>query len=145
MQSLPRLLVLDFRDVFSEGFSFDGVTATASIAQGLMKTGNFKMRGLNAAVLIDGSVDIVKESQDLHVVVIPDVNAGAASLAYSLINPVIGLGTFMAQFLFRDPLMRALTREYQITGPWKSPSVQKLERKAPNAPAPGQAANVNPG
>jgi uncharacterized protein YhdP len=28
LQSLPRRLTLDFRDVFSEGFAFDGATAT---------------------------------------------------------------------------------------------------------------------
>jgi uncharacterized protein (TIGR02099 family) len=135
LQSLPRLLVLDFRDVFSEGFSFDSVAATASITQGVMKTDNFKMAGLNAAVLIDGSVDIAKESQNLHVVVIPDINAGAASLAYLLVNPVIGGVSFLAQLFLRQPLARALTKEFEITGPWKTPAIKQLERKTAPAPA----------
>ncbi|MFD2273279.1 AsmA-like C-terminal region-containing protein [Undibacterium arcticum] len=42
LQSLPRRLTLDFRDVFSEGFAFDGVTASADIAHGLVKTDNLK-------------------------------------------------------------------------------------------------------
>jgi uncharacterized protein (TIGR02099 family) len=130
MQSLPRRLTLDFRDVFSEGFAFDNVVGDAVIEQGIARTNNFKMSSINAAVLIEGKADVVKESQDLHVAVIPDLNAGAASVVYALaVNPVIGLGTFLAQLLFRDPLKRAFTYEYTITGPWKNPVVTKLENK----------------
>jgi uncharacterized protein (TIGR02099 family) len=135
LQSLPRRLALDFRDVFSEGFAFDGVTAAATIANGVAKTDNFKMRGVAATVLIDGTADIAKESQDLHVVVIPEINVGTASVVYGLaVNPVIGVGTFLAQLFLRDPLMKAFTFEYQISGPWKDPVVSKLVRK-PAVPA----------
>ena len=130
MQSLPRRFTLDFRDVFSDGFAFDSVVGTAQIHQGIAKTDNLKMSSVNVAVLMEGSADIAKESQDLHVAVIPDLNAGAASVVYGLaVNPVIGLGTFLAQLFFRDPLKRAFTYEYQITGPWKNPVVSKIENK----------------
>lgn len=135
LQSLPRRLTLDFRDLFSEGFAFDGVVGTATITDGMMKTDNFKMRSISAIVLMDGSVDIAKESQDLHAVIIPEINAGAASLIYGLvINPVVGLGSFLAQLFLRDPLMRAFTVEYKITGPWKEPTIKKLDRSADTAP-----------
>lgn len=135
LQSLPRRLVLDFRDVFSEGFAFDGVTATATISQGVVKTDNFKMRSVAATVLMDGSADIAREAQQLHVVVIPEINVGAASVVYGLaVNPVIGVGTFLAQLFLREPLMRAFTFEYQITGPWKEPVVTKLARKPVDTP-----------
>lgn len=136
LQSLPRRLTLDFRDVFSEGFAFDGITGTARIANGVATTDNLKMRGVSATVLIDGTADIAKESQNLRVVVIPEINAGAASVAYALaINPVIGIGTFLAQLFLREPLMKAFTFEYTITGAWKDPNVTKVERKLEPAPA----------
>jgi uncharacterized protein (TIGR02099 family) len=135
LQSLPRRLSLDFRDVFSEGFAFDGVVGTATITNGTIKTDNFKMRSISAVVLMDGTVDIAKESQDLNVVIIPEINAGAASLVYGLVvNPVIGLGSFLAQLFLRDPLMRAFTVEYEITGPWKEPAIKKLQRRAETVP-----------
>lgn len=136
LQSLPRRLTLDFRDVFSEGFAFDGIAGSALINRGVANTDNLKMRSVNATVLMDGTADIAKESQNLHVVVIPEINAGAASVAYALaVNPVIGLGTFLAQLFLREPLARAFTFEYQITGPWKDPTVTKLETKPGAAPA----------
>ncbi|MBR7784291.1 YhdP family protein, partial [Undibacterium luofuense] len=128
MQSLPRRLTLDFRDVFSEGFAFDGINGHAVIEKGLAHTENLKMRGLNATVLMAGKADIVNETQDLHVVVIPVVNAGAASVVYGLaVNPVIGLGTFLAQLFLREPLAKAFTFEYGLTGSWTEPVVKKLE------------------
>jgi hypothetical protein len=44
-----------------------------------------------------GQADIARETQDLRVVVVPEINAGTASLAYAAINPAVGLGTFLAQ------------------------------------------------
>ncbi|MFZ6800266.1 YhdP family protein [Undibacterium sp. Di24W] len=130
MQSLPRRFTLDFGDVFSEGFAFDSIVGTAKIQHGIASTDNLKMSSVSAAVLMEGYANIAKESQDLHVVVIPDFNVGAASVVYGLVvNPVIGLGTFLAQLFFRDPLKRALTYELQITGPWKNPVVTKIENK----------------
>jgi len=127
LQALPRRLMLDFRDVFSDGFAFDGITGDALIEKGVLNTDNLKMRSVSATVLLSGTADIAGETQNLHVVVVPEVNAGAASIVYGLaVNPVIGLGTFLAQLFLRAPLMKAFTFEYQVTGPWKEPNVVKL-------------------
>jgi uncharacterized protein YhdP len=91
LQSLPRRLALDFRDVFQEGFAFDNFAGDFTILQGVASTNNLRMRGAQAAVLMEGSADISNETQDLRVVVVPQINAGTASLAYAAINPAIGL------------------------------------------------------
>jgi uncharacterized protein (TIGR02099 family) len=131
LQSLPRRLTLDFRDIFSEGLAFDSIAGTADIDNGVMSTDNLKMRSVNAAVLLEGKADITKETQDLRVVVVPEINAAGASVVYGLVaNPVIGLGSFLAQLFLRDPLRRAFTVEYDVNGPWHDPVVRKVERKS---------------
>ncbi|NGZ85984.1 YhdP family protein [Duganella aceris] len=138
LQALPRLLKLDFHDVFSEGLAFDGITANAAIQRGIVKTDNLKMHGVAATVLMDGSADIANETTNLHVVVIPEVNLGTAPLVYALaVNPVIGLGSFLAQLFLSAPVMKALTYHMQVTGPWKAPVVAKLDAskvEPPGAP-----------
>ncbi|MFZ6861505.1 YhdP family protein [Undibacterium sp. Ji67W] len=130
MQALPRRLTLDFRDVFSEGFAFDAITGSAQIEQGVAKTDNLKMRGVSATVLMSGTADIVHETQQMQVAVIPVVNAGAASVVYGLaVNPVIGLGTFLAQLFLKEPLARAFTFEYSISGSWLAPLVTKVDHQ----------------
>ena len=84
LQSLPRRLALDFRDLFSEGFAFDSVDGDVTIGEGVASTNNLRMRGVHAAVLMEGSADIARETQDLRVVVVPEINAGTASLAYAV-------------------------------------------------------------
>lgn len=141
LQSLPRRLALDFRDLFQEGFPFDSVTGDVKIAQGVASTNNLRMRGVQAAVLIEGRADITRETQDLRVVVVPEINAGTASLAYAAINPAIGLGTFLAQIFLRKPMMQAGTREFRVSGPWADPKVERVERK-PGDPLPEIDINV---
>ena len=129
LQALPRRLTLDFNDVFSAGFAFDFVRGDVGISQGVASTNNLQMKGVNAAVLMDGSADIAKETQDITVVVVPEINAGTASLIATVINPAIGLGTFLAQYFLRRPLMEAATQEFHIDGSWSDPKITKVEKK----------------
>ncbi len=130
LQALPRRLLFDFRDVFSEGFAFDSITGDLRIAQGQATTNNVRMRGVQAVVLMEGSADVLQETQDLRVWVVPEIDAGTAALAYAAINPAIGLGTFLAQLFLRRPLMEASTREFRVQGSWADPKVERLERKS---------------
>ncbi len=134
LQALPRRLTLDFRDVFSDGFSFDFVRGDIKIEQGIAKTNNLQMKGVNAAVLLEGSSDLAKTTQDIRAVIVPEINAGTASLVAAVINPAIGLGTFLAQLILRRPLIEAATSEYRIEGTWENPKYTKIERK-PAVPA----------
>ncbi len=127
LQSLPRRLTLDFRDVFSQGFAFDFVRGDVQIAQGMANTNNLQMKGVNAAVLMSGQADLARETQDLRVVIVPEINAGTASLIATVINPAVGLGTFLAQYFLRRPAMAAATQEFRVTGTWTEPQMVKVE------------------
>ena len=60
----------------------------------------------------------------------PEINAGTASLVATVINPAIGLGTFLAQMFLRRPLIEAATQEFQIDGTWSDPKIAKVDRRA---------------
>ncbi len=128
LQSLPRRLTLDFRDVFSEGFAFDFLRGNVAIDKGIASTNNLQMKGVNAAVLMEGRADIAHETQDIKVVVVPEINAGTASLLASVINPVVGLSTFLAQVFLRRPLIESNTQEFHVDGTWSDPQVRKITR-----------------
>jgi uncharacterized protein (TIGR02099 family) len=136
LQSLPRRLALDFRDVFSEGFSFDELRGHALVREGVATTHNLQMRGVSAAVWLEGQADMVRETQDITAVVIPELNAGTAALLATMVNPVTGLGSFLAQFLLRQPLQEATTRQFRVTGPWADPVVERIARRSVSASDP---------
>jgi uncharacterized protein YhdP len=132
LQSLPRRISLDFRDIFSKGFAFDTIRATAHVSNGVLSTRDFKMIGADASVLIEGETDLQSQSQNLHVLVLPEINAGSASVLYAfLVNPAIGVGTFLAQWALRHPLSKIFSYEYDVTGSWADPQVKRHERAKP--------------
>lgn len=136
LQSLPRRMSLDFRDVFTEGFAFDSINGSAKIAQGVASTENLAMAGPAANVAIAGRADLAQETQDLTVRVVPVLGDSVAVAAgVALLNPIVGAGALIAQRLFKDPLGRMFAYEYQITGSWVDPKVIRV--RAPELAVPG--------
>lgn len=139
LQALPRRLLLDFRDVFSEGFAFDSVQGDVSILQGIAHTRNLQIKGVNALVQLEGLADIAQETQKLHVLILPVLDAGTASLLAGIaVNPVVGLTSYLAQLFLQTPLTRANTQEFLIDGSWAAPRVTRLETPVspPTLPTP---------
>jgi len=127
LQALPRRLLLDFRDVFYEGFAFDSVRGDVTIEQGIAQTKNLQIKGVNALVQLDGSADIAQETQKLRVVILPSLDAGTASLVAGIaVNPVVGLTAFLAQLFLQKPLIKVNTQEFLIDGSWAEPRVSKI-------------------
>ena len=104
--------------MFQQGFAFDTATASVLVTRGVASTENLRLRGLQALVAMAGTADIGRETQDLHVVVVPELNASGATLAYAAVNPAVGLGAFVGQWLLREPLRQASAREFRVTGHW---------------------------
>ncbi len=142
LQALPRRLLLDFRDVFSEGFAFDTVQGDVRIAKGIATTRNLQIKGVNAVVQMDGSADIAKETQQLRVLILPELDAGTASLVAGIaVNPVVGLTSFLAQLLLKNPLAKASVQTFAVDGSWYDPRVTRVDTP-PAVPAatPGASA-----
>jgi uncharacterized protein (TIGR02099 family) len=126
LQMLPRRITLDFRDVFSDGFQWDSIDATAQIARGVLETRDFRMSGGPAAVAMQGKVDLARETQELRVRVVPGLDGTASTVAWILVSPVVGLGTLLAQKILKNPLGQMFAYEYAITGSWDDPKVAKV-------------------
>ena len=68
-------------------------------------------------------------------VVIPEINAGTASLLVAtVINPAIGLGTFLAELFLRRPMIESATQEFHIDGSWADPQITKVPRTKATTP-----------
>jgi uncharacterized protein YhdP len=116
--------------VSSDGFAFDSLSGDAQISDGVLTSKNLQMKSVLALVSMDGSLDLAKETQNLHVLVLPDINAGGVSLLATLINPVVGAATYLAQLVLRRPLVAAATKEYNIQGSWQEPKITQSKNPA---------------
>lgn len=135
LQSLPRRLTLDFRDVFSQGFAFDNIAGTTVLNNGVLATNDFVMQGPSAVVNMSGTTDLAKETQNLHVKVVPGVGEGVAVAGAFLGGPIVGVTAYVLQKLLKDPVGQMIAYDYRVTGTWDDPQVEKLARQAPGTPA----------
>lgn len=130
LQALPRRFLLDFRDVFYEGFAFDSVAGHVNVEHGIANTRNLQIKSVNATVQLDGSADLAHETQQLRVLILPEVDTGTASLVAGItVNPLVGLSTFLAQLFLQTSITQANTQEFIIDGSWAAPRVKQVERK----------------
>ncbi|MEO5785135.1 MAG: YhdP family protein [Casimicrobiaceae bacterium] len=131
LQALPRRITLDFRDVFSEGFTFDRVAGKVRVAQGVMSTDELRLTGPSAQVTIAGEADLAKETQRLRVRVQPTLTAGVSAgaallfLANPVIGAAVGAGSLLAQKVLRDPIEQIFSYQYLVTGSWSEPQVNR--------------------
>lgn len=128
LQSLPRRITLDFRDIFSEGFAFDAISGQFAVKHGVMETSDLQIRGPAAKILMNGAVDLGAETQQLKVRVQPALGESVA-VGAMLAHPVAGAIAYAAQKILKDPLDQAFAYEYRISGGWADPKVEKLGSK----------------
>lgn len=152
LQSLPRRIILDFRDVFSDGFAFDSINGKLTMQNGVMRTDRLQIDGPAARVVMRGEADLQHETQRLEVNVQPDLGGGAA-LGVALLNPLAGVATLLAHKVLQSPLNQIFGFDYLVTGKWDDPKVEKTGRSSllpapaprlPNLSNPTGAANDNP-
>ena len=127
LQNLPRRLTLDFRDVLSSGFTFDKISSSAEINQGIMRSDDFLLEGPVAKIEIKGETDLKKETQQLRVKVTPYIS-DSVSLAALAGGPAVAAAAFIAQKLLKDPLNKFAAEEYAISGTWDEPVEQKIDK-----------------
>ena len=134
LQSLPRRLSLDFRDLFSDGFAFDKISANAKINNGILRSDDFFMTGPAAEANIKGETNLKTETQNLRVKVIPHVS-DSLSLAALAGGPIVGAAAFVAQKILKDPFNKIASSEYVITGTWDNPKEIESEKNETNKPS----------
>jgi uncharacterized protein YhdP len=128
LQSLPRRLTFDFRDIFNKGFAFDDIGATLRIARGVIYSDDFKMRGPAAKVNMSGLADLNQETVQLRVKVLPKLSEGVAVAGALIAGPLAGVGVLAAQKLLRDPFEEAASQSFMVTGSWLEPDVKRLPK-----------------
>jgi uncharacterized protein YhdP len=130
LQSLPRRITLDFRDIFSDGFAFDSIGGQFTVAGGVMETKELQIQGPSAKVLMSGAVNLGAETQNLKVRVQPAVGESIA-VGAMFANPIAGAVVWVAQKIMKDPLDQAFAFEYAVSGSWADPKVEKIGQTQP--------------
>jgi uncharacterized protein (TIGR02099 family) len=133
LQSLFRFATLDLQgslgNIVSKGTPFNNINASFDIGNGVAQAKQFNMSLDQARVTMTGQINIPKQTQDLRVTIFPTIDATAGSLAAFAINPIVGLGALVGQYLITNQINRNLQSDYLVQGSWDKPEVIPLDQK----------------
>ncbi len=138
---LPRRLLFDFRDLFSKGLAFNHVEGAMRFGNGQASTDKIAIEAPAAEITIRGQADLVAQQFNQTI----DVNPRSGNLL-TVVGAVAGgpVGAAVgaaANAVLGKPLGEIGSKTYKVTGPWKDPKVEVLDRDAARMPPPA----VTPG
>ena len=139
LSKLPRRLLLDFSDLYEEGFSFDKIAGSFTLDGGNAYTNDLYVDGPAAKIEISGRIGLADQDYDELVTVTPYMKTGLSLAGTLAAGPAIGAVVIVAETLLEGklgPLSRIGQKQYSITGPWDDPVIEKLgARVEETAPA----------
>ena len=145
---LPRRLTLDFRDLFDKGFAFDKLSGHVRISAAQASSDDVVISGPAAEIRIRGTADLRQQAYDQTIDVLPrtgNLLTAVGAIAGGPVGAAIGAA---ANAVLRKPLGQMAAKSYRVTGPWKEPKVEVIERQSPGstpvAPAPAEPAPAEP-
>ncbi len=133
---LPRRLMLDFRDLFSKGLAFNHAEGAVRFAGGMASTDKIAIEAPAANITIRGQTDLRSQQFDQTI----DVNPRSGNLL-TVVGAVAGgpVGAAVgaaANAVLGKPLGEIGSKTYKVTGPWKDPKVEVIDRDTPRTPPP---------
>ena len=130
INALPRRLLLDFRDLFGKGLSFDRIEGSFTIDSGDAYTNNLTMDAPSARIDVAGRVGLAAEDYDEVVTVTPKVSSTlpvAGAIAGGPVGAAVGAAaTFLSRNVLKTEVGGAIKTQYEVTGSWADPQVVKV-------------------
>lgn len=131
LQSMHRLARMDVNPLTltEDGFPYDLLRGQLNLERGRIYTEDYRVVGPAGTIVLDGLVYLTTGKLDLRAVVVPNLDVSGAAIAAGVaINPVVGLGAFLTQWLLKTPLAAAMTAQYKIDGSWEQPEINAVDR-----------------
>lgn len=135
LAEIPRRLTLDFKDFFNKGFGFNSISGEFVFADGTARTDLLQINGPAAEIRVSGSTDLRAQTYDQRIEVLPKAGGVLPALGALAGGPVGAAVGAVAQAVLQQPLKQAARTVYRVTGPWKDPEVEVIEKGPPAADA----------
>jgi uncharacterized protein (TIGR02099 family) len=121
LNALGKRLALDFRDFFSEGFSFDTIEGNFIVHDGVATTHDLIVQSPSAKIDFSGDTGLVERSYQQQVVVTPHLSATLPLVGALAVNPTVGVALALTQKLLGKQFDKIVQRTYEVTGSWDDP------------------------
>ncbi len=132
VQTIPRRLAFDFKDIFLEGFRFDKMKGRFEFVEGNAYTDNYYIDGPAGRIDITGRVGMAQRDYDQKVMFRPDLSSSLPIVGTLLGGTGTGVALIVMDRFARlfgkqtDDLARL---EYTLTGSWDDPVMTPVKPK----------------
>lgn len=133
LAEIPRRLSLDFSDFFQKGFGFNTMSGEFVFADGRASTDLLLINGPAAEIRVSGATDLRLQQYDQRIEVLPKTGGALPVIGAIAGGPVGAAVGAMAQAVLQKPLKQAARTVYRVSGPWKEPKVDVIEKGPPPA------------
>jgi len=134
VQALPRRLLLDFRDLFMKGFTFDEITGKFRIDSGDAYSDDLVVDGPAATLKIIGRTGIARKDYDQLVKVGPNISGTLPLAGWAVGGPTVGAVMLFFQRILGKDIDEDSGIHYRVTGSWEDPKVVRVESEVPETP-----------
>jgi len=130
-----RRIRLDFRDLYTQGLSFDRMTGEAVVDGGELLLPELQIRSPAAEIRVSGRTGLVARDFDQSVVIVPRLRSTLPIVGALVGGPVAGAIVLLVERVLGigDQVEEAASVEYFVTGPWSEPEVRARVRTDPGA------------
>lgn len=135
LAQLPRRLILDFRDFFDKGFAFNKLGGTVRFDGGKARSDDLTIDGSSAQINIRGAADLRAQTFDQTIEVLPKAGNLLTAVGAIAGGPVGAAVGAVANAVLQKPIGQMTAKNYRVTGPWKDPKVEVVERPPASKPA----------
>lgn len=135
VRELPRRLLLDFRDFFQTGMSFDRIDGRFAMADGNAWTDDLVIRGPAADILVIGRTGLASRDYDQQVMVAPRISGALPLVGGLAAGPLGAAAGLLAQGVAgaEQDIEKSSSVHYSIAGSWEKPVVARLMPVRPDA------------
>jgi len=124
LQAIPRRLEFDFKDVTTDGLSFNRIAGDVSMKNGVADARLIQLTGPIGVIDVIGKVDLVERQYDQQITVLPRVSSALPVIGVIAGGASAGVGALVAGGILKAlgvDLDRIGLREFNLTGSWDSP------------------------
>jgi len=135
LDALQRRLTLDFSDLFGRGYAFERMYGELDIHEGRADIVEMHIEGPSAKIRVEGKTDLLKQEFDQVVTVTPDLGSSVALASAMAGGPLVGAAVLIADKVSGGAVDKIGRYQYDITGPWITPRIERRASYQPNADA----------
>jgi len=136
LSTLPKRLLLDFRDITDKGLAFETVKGDFDFSKGNANTNNLTLKGPAAEIGIVGRTGILARDYDQTARVTGKLQTPLAAAGGVLAGPAVGAAVLLFSNVFKGGLAGLNATYYHIGGSWDNPTIDHLGPEKPKATEP---------